>query len=279
MQISVIIPTYNRYELLKRALASVYTQTYQPKEVIVVDDGSTDATCNIKNDFPNIIYIRQENKGVSGARNTGIKKASCQWMAFLDSDDEFHAEKLQKQVDFHRQNPNILMSYTDEIWFHDGVQRKIPKKFQKIGKDIFLENLSYCNIAPSSVMLYKKVLKKVGLFDEKMEICEDYDLWLRIATEFDIKLIREKLIKKYAGHKDQLSFKHWGMDRFRVRTLEKLLDITDAAIFKKEELIIKELMQKYQLLLKGAMKHDKTAEIELYENKLTYLNERYVIVQ
>jgi glycosyltransferase involved in cell wall biosynthesis len=279
MQISVIIPTYNRYELLKRALTSVYAQTFQPAEVIVVDDGSSDATYNIKNDFPNIIYIRQENKGVSNARNVGIKQASCQWMAFLDSDDEFHADKLQKQVDFHTKNPNIFMSYTDEIWVHDGVQRKIPKKFQKIGKDVFLENLSYCNIAPSSVMLHKKVLKKVGLFDEEMEICEDYDLWLRIAIEFDIALISKKLIKKYAGHEDQLSFKHWGMDRFRVRSLEKLLEIIDASSFKKEAFIIKELMQKYELLLKGAIKHDKTVEIALYEKKLTFLNKRYVTIQ
>ena len=271
MQISVIIPTYNRYELLKRALTSVYAQSYQPEEVIVVDDGSSDATCNIKNDFPNIVYIRQENKGVSSARNTGIKKASCQWMAFLDSDDEFHADKLQKQVDIHTENPNILMSYTDEIWVYDGVQRKIPKKFQKTGKDVFLENLSYCNIAPSSVMLHKKVLKQVGLFDEKMEICEDYDMWLRIATEFDILLIPKKLIKKYAGHADQLSFKYWGMDRFRVKTLEKLLDMNCEATLKKEGLITKELMQKYELLRKGAIKHGKTADIELYEKKLTYL--------
>ena len=113
MQISVIIPTYNRYELLKRALTSVYAQSYQPEEVIVVDDGSSDATCNIKNDFPNIVYIRQENKGVSSARNTGIKKASCQWMAFLDSDDEFHADKLQKQVKFLEKHQDINIVYSN----------------------------------------------------------------------------------------------------------------------------------------------------------------------
>ena len=129
MKVSVIIPTYNRYEFLKRALISVYSQTYQPKEVIVVDDGSTDNTSQIKKDFPKIIYIYQKNKGVSFARNTGIKASTYNWITFLDSDDEWLEDKLALHVDYHKNNSNILMSYTDEIWIRDGVEVKIPKKF------------------------------------------------------------------------------------------------------------------------------------------------------
>ena len=223
MDISVVIPTYNRYEFLKRALISVYAQTYKPKEVIVVDDGSTDNTLHIKKDFPKIIYIYQENNGVSSARNRGIKTSTCSYITFLDSDDEWLEDKLALHVEYHKLNPNILMTYTDETWIRDGFKVKIPKKFKKLSKDIFKENLEYCNIAPSSVCLHVELLDDVGLFDEALEVCEDYDLWLRILVKFEVGLIDEKLIKKYAGHVDQLSFKHWGMDRFRVISLEKLL--------------------------------------------------------
>ncbi|UCN01111.1 glycosyltransferase [Sulfurimonas sp. SWIR-19] len=222
MDISVIIPTYNRYKLLKRAIKSVLDQTYTAKEIIVIDDGSTDATCNIQKDFPNIIYIYQKNRGVSAARNRGIEIAKSEWIAFLDSDDEFYPQKLQKQVDFHKANPDILMSYTQEQWVRNGVTVKIPKKYRKIGKDAFLENLSYCNIAPSSVMLHKSLLERVGLFDEHLEVCEDYDLWLRITCKHKIGLINEKLIRKYAGHDAQLGFRK-NMDVYRIKALKKLL--------------------------------------------------------
>ncbi len=267
MNISVVIPTYNRYELLKRALNSVYSQNYLPKEVIVIDDGSTDNTKKIIQDFPNIIYIYQENKGVSSARNTGIKHSTCKWISFLDSDDEWCEDKLSLHVEFHKNNPNILMSYTDEKWIRDGVEVKIPKKFRKIGKNVFSENLEYCNIAPSSVCISNIILHEVQnngmFFDEELEVCEDYDLWLRLTCRYEVGLINEKLIIKHAGHEDQLSFKHWGMDRFRVIALEKLLTCED-----KEQQIKEILIQKYKLLLKGAIKYDKMQDINNYQEKL-----------
>ena len=267
MKISVVIPTYNRYELLKKALTSVFSQTYQASEVIVIDDGSTDNTKNILYDFPNIIYIYQDNSGVSSARNQGIKNATNEWMAFLDSDDEWHRDKLQKQVDFHQKNSDILMSYTDEKWIRDGIEVKIPKKFQKIAKDVFRENIEYCNIAPSSTIIHISLLDEVGLFDESLEVCEDYDLWLRVAVLHDIGLINQKLIIKYAGHKEQLSFKYWGMDRFRVLALEKLLKLHD-------NLLIKEtLLKKYKLLLKGSIKYDRTLDTKKYEMKIKKLHD------
>ncbi len=223
MNVSVVIPTYNRYKLLKRAIESLYKQTCLPDEIIVVDDGSTDETVAIQNDFPEIIYIYQENRGVSAARNVGIQRAKNEWIAFLDSDDAWHSEKLQKQIDFHIKNSNILMSYTDEVWIRNGKNVKIPKKYKKIGKDIFLENISYCNIAPSSVLMHKKLFKQYGLFDEELPVCEDYDMWLRIAIEQKIALINEKLINKYAGHDEQLGFTK-NMEKYRIYTLEKIAD-------------------------------------------------------
>ena len=100
MNISVIIPTFNRYEVLKRALTSVYAQTDPPFEVIVIDDGSTDTTQEILQYFPNIKYFYQNNAGVSSARNLGIKKATSNWIAFLDSDDEWHEDNLKNKCCF-----------------------------------------------------------------------------------------------------------------------------------------------------------------------------------
>ncbi|MDF1884307.1 glycosyltransferase, partial [Sulfurimonas sp. SAG-AH-194-C21] len=268
MKISVIIPTYNRYEFLQRAIESVLGQTYQADEIIVIDDGSSDNTSQILQKFPNIKYIYQKNSGVSSARNLGIKNASFEWIAFLDSDDEWIDSKLQEQVLFHKDNSDVLMSYTDEIWLRDDINIKIPKKFRKIGKDIFMENLSFCNIAPSSVLIYKSILETIGVFDEVLEVCEDYDLWLRIMIENKIALIDKKLIKKYAGHEDQLSFKHWGMDRFRVLSLEKLLKNENHISQDKIQMIKDELQKKYILLLKGAIKHKKEEDIQTYEEKI-----------
>jgi len=262
MDISVVIPTYNRYEFLKRALESIYAQTYLPLEVIVVDDGSSDNTSQIKKDFPNITYLYQKNAGVSSARNLGIRNASCEWIAFLDSDDEWLRDKLALQVNFHKNNPKILMSYTDERWIRDSKEIKIPKKFKKFGGDIFEECLSHCIIAPSATLIHKILLDKVGLFDESLEVCEDYDLWLRVAVENNIGLVDKKLIVKYAGHEEQLSFKYWGMDRFRVIALEKLVQSP------KKDIVKQTLVQKYKVLLKGAIKYAKMSDIKEYKRKL-----------
>jgi len=243
LDVSVVIPTYNRYTLLKRAINSLLAQTYPIDEIIVVDDGSTDSTKDIQNDFPEIIYIYQENQGVSVARNVGIQRAKNEWIAFLDSDDEWHKEKLEKQVAFHKKNPDILMSYTAEVWIRDGEKVKIPKKYKKIGKDAFVENFSYCNIAPSSVLLHKRLLEQVGLFDESLRVCEDYDLWLRIALQHKIGLINEPLITKYAGHDAQLGFQK-GLEGIRIQILQKLLN--QPVCQKKRSCLLKELALKQQ---------------------------------
>jgi glycosyltransferase involved in cell wall biosynthesis len=244
----------------------VFAQTYSPSEVIVIDDGSTDLTSKIKEEFPNISYIYQTNSGVSSARNRGITEAQNEWIAFLDSDDEWASEKLKMQVDLHTKSPELLISYTAERWIRDDKEIKIPKKFRKVGENAFLENLSYCNIAPSSVLMHKTLFTRFGLFDESLEVCEDYDLWLRIARKERIGLVNTKLIKKYAGHNDQLSFKFWGMDSFRVQTLEKLLEDNSCNNYKEE--IQKELYKKYSLLLSGAKKHNRVEDIEKFKEKV-----------
>lgn len=266
MDISVIIPTYNRYSLLQRALESIYNQSLLPQEVIVIDDGSDDETQKIQKDFPLIKYIFQENQGVSSARNKGLASSTSSWIAFLDSDDLWEKEKLAKHKAYHDVHPKILMSYTDESWIRDGKEVKVPKKYQKVEEGIFEISLSHCIIAPSSVCVHRSVFQRVGLFDETLEVCEDYDLWIRIASEYKIGLIKEKLIQKHAGHPEQLSFKHWGMDRFRVQALEKFLHLHPKHPSK--EKVIQTLLEKYTLLLYGAKKYNKTQSIRFYEQKV-----------
>jgi len=271
MYISVIIPTYNRYILLKRAILSVLAQTQPVDEIIVVDDGSDDETIKIQEDFPQINCIYQQNLGVSSARNIGIQNAKNEWIAFLDSDDAWHKDKIKAQMAFHKNNPDILMSYTDELWIRNDVAVKIPKKFRKYGGDIFDKCLSYCIIAPSSTLMHQSLLDKYGYFDESLEVCEDYDLWLRVAFSNKIGLVDKKLIIKYAGHEEQLSFKHWGMDRFRVQSLEKLLLGLKKQNLEKFTLISNELIKKYSLLLKGAIKYNRHAEAAFYRKRIEQL--------
>lgn len=271
MEISVIIPTYNRFFFLQRALSSVLLQSKTPKEIIVVDDGSTDDTKRLKNHL-HVKYIYQPNRGVSSARNLGIKHASSKWIAFLDSDDTWHKEKLALHVKLHKQNPSLHVSYTDEEWIRDGKRVKIPKKYKKHGGYIFEKCLSHCIIAPSSVFMKRELFGEVGYFDESLEVCEDYDLWLRVALRYEIGLIDRALITKYAGHGDQLSFKHWGMDRFRVKSLENLL--LHVKNKEQEEAIRGMVLHKLDLLIKGAKKHNNIKMQNYYTKKLNNLNNR-----
>ena len=264
--ISVIIPTYNRYNFLQRALKSVYAQSLLPLEVIVIDDGSTDQTKEIQKEFPNIIYMYQINKGVSSARNKGIEKAQGEWIAFLD-DDEWERDKLFLQIEFHKKNSEYLVSYTDEKWIKNNNEILIPKKYHKPKTNFFCDHLSYCNIAPSSVICHKKVFEKVGVFDESLTVCEDYDLWLRILREYKIGYIDKKLIRKYAGHKNQLGFTS-ALDIYRVKALEKHID------FSFEEDLYKELIKKYDILIAGARRQGKI--FEDYQRKKEELQKKIV---
>lgn len=175
-------------------------------------------------------------------------------------------------MEFHKSNPDIFISYTDELWIRHNKEVKVPKKFKKHGGEIFEKSLSYCNIAPSSALIHTSIFNYVGFFDEELEVCEDYDLWLRIAHKYTIGLVDEKLIVKYAGHDDQLSIKHWGMDRFRVIALEKLLELDEVnCVSHKLDLVVKELVKKYTLLLNGAFKYDRISDIKIYEKRLKEL--------
>lgn len=253
--VSVIVPTFNRADMIECALDSILSQTRKPEEIIVVDDGSNDETKSLlKNKYPQIIYIYQDNSGVSAARNAGIKKSKGNWVAFLDSDDSWHSNKLAKQINKLSEHQEFVWCHTNETWYRNGVFLKQLKKHKKQGGYIYKECLPLCVISPSSSLIKKSVFSEIGLFDEQLPACEDYDMWLRISAIYPILFLEEALINKLGGHFDQLSKRHWGIDRFRIIALEKMiksqkLNETD------KKLTIYALKEKIDIFLKGSEKH------------------------
>ncbi len=222
--VSVIIPTYNRGWILKEAIDSVLAQDFKDYELIVVDDGSSDNTREVLDTYgQEIIVLRQANKGVSAARNRGIAEAGGQLVAFLDSDDLWLPRKLSRQVDFFNLNPDAVINQTEEIWIRNGVRVNPKNRHRKPSGMIFERSLGLCLVSPSAVMIRKTLLDVVGVFDENLPACEDYDLWLRISCRYPVHLIDTPLIIKRGGHQDQLS-KAAGLDRFRIQSLGKIIE-------------------------------------------------------
>lgn len=262
--VTVIIPTYNRAPMLQEALESVFSQTFLPLEVIVVDDGSTDSTVQVVKTFgPRVSYIYEPHMGVSHARNVGWRMARYRWVAFLDSDDLWLPRKLERQLSFLGENSEFAACYTDEIWIRNGKRVNPCKHHTKYSGWIFLHCLPRCIISPSSVLLRREVLEELGGFDEDMEACEDYDLWLRLAARYQVLYVPEKLIVKRGGHPDQLSRRVWGLDRFRIKSLAKL--IRDETIRNEYRLAaLDELRRKCAIYAGGAIKRGKEEEARYY---------------
>ena len=269
--ISVIIPTFNRRHTLNRAINSVLNQTLKPVKIIVVDDGSTDGTDEwLQLHHPSIKLISQSNCGVSSARNLGIQHAQTDWISLLDSDDEWLEDKLEKQVNLLLKNPNILFCHTDEIWVRNGVRVNQGKKHQKYGGMIFENCLDMCRISPSSTLFHKTLLDDVGVFDEDLKVCEDYDLWLRITVKYPVLYLDEPLIIKYGGHKNQLSKVSEGIERYRIQTLEKLKQ-NKKLVPKQKYLVERMLVKKYKIYANGVLKRGRKGEHEKLMHKLREL--------
>ncbi len=270
MDISVIIPTFNRAHTLLRALGSVLAQSYPASEIIVVDDASVDNTELLIKAYAQIKFIKLiENRGVSHARNEGIKQASSEWIALLDSDDEWNPDKLAKQVAAAKAYPGVHAFHTNEIWIRNGKRVNPMNKHVKPDGWVYEASLSMCCISPSSILLHRSLLEQCGEFDESLPACEDYDLWLRIFSRYPVKLIDEPLVIKYGGHTDQLSRQHWGMDRFRIKALIKVLD-SEFLGERERALTVAMLRHKCSIMIKGAQKrsrHESVAKFQSIVNR------------
>ncbi len=267
--LSIIVPVYNRISLLDRALKSIQQQTFKDFNVIVVDDHSTEDIQSVVDRY-GYKYVKTDGKGVSAARNTGIHYTQSEFVAFLDSDDEWLPSKLEKQLQHLSSQPELSIVHTNEIWFRNGLQVKQSQKHQKFGGRIFSQCTNLCLIAPSSVLVRRSLFEQVGLFDETFPVCEDYDLWLRISASYDIGFLSEPLVIKYGGHDDQMSMQYHSMDLWRVRALSK--HINNPNLSELESLALSSsLKAKCEILLKGFEKHqnpDHVSEVNEYLNRL-----------
>jgi len=222
--VSVIIPTYNRGWIIKEAVDSVLSQEFYNFELIVVDDGSADNSSDILASYGDRIkVVKQENKGVSSARNRGIASSSGEYIAFLDSDDLWLPGKLSAQLAFFESNPGALICQTEEIWVKKGKRVNPGKRHKKMSGFYFEKALELCMVSPSAVMVKKNLFDMEGLFDETLPACEDYDMWLRVNCRHPIYLIDTPLVIKRGGHHDQLSGMH-SLDKYRIQSIIKLIE-------------------------------------------------------
>ena len=265
MPVSVVIPTYNRRLLVREAVASVCAQRGADCEIIVVDDGSSDGTADtLRAEFRSRIrVILTENRGVAAARNRGVAASRGELIAFLDSDDLWLPDKLRAQVRFFGERPDAEICHTEEIWIRNGVRVNPCAHHRKRSGDIFAPSLPLCLVSPSAVMLRRTLWQRSGGFDEHLPVCEDYDLWLRIARDTPVWLIDKPLVVKRGGHSDQLSRRFWGMDRFRVATLARLLERGDLSS-EQRAATQHVLVEKCEILANGAARRGREAEAAAY---------------
>lgn len=258
VRVSVIIPTFNRVALVGEAITSVLSQLSDDDELIVVDDGSSDATgVELRRCFGDQIrVITTPNRGVAAARNRGVAASHGMLLAFLDSDDMWLPGKLAAQQAYLAAHPQAAICHTEEIWVRNGRRVNHCAHHRKPSGWIFLDSLQRCLVGASTVLMRRDLFERCGGFDESLPACEDYDLWLRISRETPMWLIDEPLVLKRGGHADQLSRRYWGMDRFRVATLTKLL-VAGGLSAEQHAAVTTVLRERCAILAAGAAKRGK----------------------
>jgi glycosyltransferase involved in cell wall biosynthesis len=273
--VSAIVPVHNRAWCIRRSIESVLAQDYRPLELIVVDDGSTDDTPRLLGEIARemteyveskaggiaLRILRQDNCGVSAARNLGIRAARGPLIAFLDSDDEWLPQKTSRQAADLLAHPGMRVHQTGETWVRRGRRVNPPQRLRKRAGDLFEQSLDHCAISPSAAMLRREVFDEVGLFDETFPACEDYEMWLRITCRHEVGLLDEALIVKHGGHADQLSFTVEALDRHRIRAIVKILD-SGALSAAQRDLAVRALETKCRIYAEGCRKRGREDEAE-----------------
>ncbi len=266
--ISVIIPTYNRKELLPRTIKSVLEQRLRCAEIIIVDDGSTDGTkasiSPFLQQYDEIHYIFQKNQGAAAARNRGIAAARFPFLAFVDSDDHWHCEKIAQQYQAMQEHPEYLISHTKERWLRRGKHLNQKAKHIPRHGDIFAHCLALCAVGMSTVLVRKELFLSCGNFDSQFPCCEDYDFWLRVSCRYPFLLVDAPLTVKEGGRDDQLSQQfRVGMDKLRITAIQKLLA---SGQLTKEQYILAsaEMRRKARIYGQGCLRHGRPKEARYY---------------
>jgi len=226
-RVVVVIPVRDRARMVREAIASVLAQRYRDHALVVVDDGSTDgsaaaAEAALAGAPVPAVVLRQPARGVAAARNAGVAATASPWLAFLDSDDLWLPHKLERQMAWLDAHPDYRIAQTEERWIENGRQRN-PRAWHRKEERLFRRSLARCLVSPSAVVVARSLYVEMGGFDEAFGLCEDYELWLRVTLREAVGLVPERLVVKRGGHADQLSRSTWGLDRFRVAALVKLV--------------------------------------------------------
>jgi len=287
---------------LKIAVDSVLSQSFPDFELIIVDDGSTDYTKEIVDKYLKgaaskvevigehgqgtqyvlrstnlnrytlnaippipIHYYYQNNKGPAAARNKGIKEAKGEFICFLDSDDRFRKQKLKMTYDYIKEYPQYKIFHTEEVWYRNGKILSQKAYHKKPDGYAFESSLRICSISMSTAAIKKEIFNEIGIFDETMPACEDYDFWLRVTSLYPAKLIPSPLTIKEGGHPNQQSKKFAALDRFRIYAIDKILTL-ERLSDEQKKCAIKELNRKCNIYIKGAKKRGKEKEVEYYSN-------------
>ena len=264
--VSVVIPTYNRAALLREAVASVLRQCYAPLELIVVDDGSTDATVACLRPLRELRIVRQDHTGMPGqARNAGARVARGEYLAFLDSDDLWLPHKLAVQVAAAVAAGDAI-NHTRERWLRGA--RVVAQRGQRHRRsgDLFADSLRKCIIGPSTVLLRRAAFEEAGGFREDLEIAEDYELWLRLTACHRVGYVDRESVIKRAGHGDQLSERYGHIELFRLHALRDLLERGDRQHFTpgQRAAAAAELARKARIYAAGCSKRGRAAEADRY---------------
>ncbi len=219
--VSVIIPCYNQARYLGESLQSVFNQTCKSFEVIVIDDGSSDNIAEVMARFPQARLIRQENRGVSTARNAGLGVSKGDYIVFLDADDRLRRTALEVGVNSLKANPQCaFVSGVTEHFDGDGRRLPTPQAGQYVQQDHYLTLLHRNYIwGLGSVMFRRGVFEKVAAFDESLAVCEDYDLYLRITRDFPVQC-HGKTVLDYRQHSGTAS----GNAEVMLRTIVRVLN-------------------------------------------------------
>lgn len=207
-KISVIIPTYNRETFVTKAIDSILHQTFKDYEIIVIDDGSTDNTHKVLEPYrADIQYVRQENSGVSAARNKGIRLAKGEWVAFLDSDDEWLPEYLSYQMQGVSRNPHVCAHITNSLIIINGNMENNFELFNflpKFKEDSFItlqrplcSIIKYHLFGLPCIIIKRKILLNMNLLNIDLRISEDYDLICRLALQGPFGICKEPLVHLY----------------------------------------------------------------------------------
>lgn len=282
--VSVILPVYNRLPLLKEALDSLTCQSYKDMEVWIADDGSTDGSLEYARQWiegrPGGV-LALEHSGFPGlVRNRGASQAKGDWLAFLDSDDLWKPEKLEKQIEQIEKNPEISLWHCREVWLRgDSIVSQKKQRHQREGY-IFADALKKCIIGPSTVLIRKDLWQWSGGFHEDMEIAEDYELWLRLCSREKVGYLDEALTVKRSGDWDQLSEKYGQIEIFRIEGLRVLVE---SSWFEKngdrktQIMAEEELIRKCRIHSQGCLKRHKVNEAAKYEKIAVIIEKRLLL--